>query len=83
MDIYSVRQIPFFEKSFKKKLLNIFSNFFFYLKVQSFRLIMENNFIQMGASIAHAVAFPIGPIFKPFIDCVHLYFTNRFTNIVH
>ena len=32
-------------KCFKKKLLNIFSNFFFYLKVQSFRLIMENNFI--------------------------------------
>ena len=33
-----------------KKLLNIFSNFCFYLKVQSFRLIMENNFIQMAAS---------------------------------
>ena len=26
---------------------DIFSNFFVYLKVQSFRLIMENNFIQM------------------------------------
>ena len=34
-----------------------FSNFFFfYLKVQSFRLIMENNFIQMAASAGHAVA---------------------------
>ena len=36
-------------KCFKRKLLNIFSNFFFfYLKVQSFRLIMKNNFIQMA-----------------------------------
>ena len=33
-----------------KTLLNIFSNFFFYLKVQSFRLIMESNFIQKAAS---------------------------------
>ena len=32
-----------------KKLRNIFSNFFFYLKVQFFRLIMEINFIQMAA----------------------------------
>ena len=39
----------FFWKMLKKKLLNIFSNFCFYLKVQSFRLIMENNFIQMAA----------------------------------
>ena len=38
-----------------KKLLNIFSNFFFYLKVQSLRLILENNFIQMAASAGHAV----------------------------
>ena len=55
-----------------KKLLNIFSNFFSYLKVQSFRLIMENNFIQMGSSAAHAVAYTIGPIFKHIIDCVQL-----------
>ena len=33
--------------------MNIFSNFSFYLKVQSFRLIMENNFIQMAASSGH------------------------------
>ena len=45
----------FFEKCFKK-ILNIFSNFFFYLKMQSFRLKMENNFIQMAASAGHAVA---------------------------
>ena len=46
---------------FKKKLQNIFS-IFFYLKVQPFRLIMENNFIQMAASAGHAVAYTIGPI---------------------
>ena len=34
----------------------------FYLKVQPFRLIMENNFIQMAASAGHAVAYTIGPI---------------------
>lgn len=52
------------------------------MKVQSFRLIMENNFIQMAASAGHAVAYTIGPIFKHIIDCVQLYFTNDFTNIV-
>ena len=43
---------------------------------------MENNFIQMAASAGHAVAYTIGPIFKHIIDCVQLYFTNGFTNIV-
>ena len=43
---------------------------------------MENNFIQMVASTAHAVAYIIGSIFKQIIDCVQLYFTNGFTNIV-
>ena len=47
-----------------KKLLNIFLNYFFYLKVQSFRLIMENNFIEIAASNGY------GPIFKHIIDCV-------------
>ena len=37
---------------FKKKLLNIFSIIFFYLKVQSFWLIMSNNFIQMAVSVS-------------------------------
>ena len=79
---YRVRQIPlFWEKSFKKKLMNIFSNFFFYFRVQSFRLKMENNFIQMAASAIHAVDYKIGSIFKHIIDCVQLYFTNGFTNI--
>ena len=39
-----------------------------YLKVQSFRLIMENNFIQMPASAGHLVAYMIGPIFKHIIE---------------
>ena len=43
---------------------------------------MENNFIHMAASAGHAVAYTIGPIFKHIIDCVQLYFTNVFTNIV-
>ena len=43
---------------------------------------MENNFIQMDASAGHAVAYMIGPIFKHIIDCVQLYFTNGFANIV-
>ena len=43
---------------------------------------MENNFIQMAASADHTVAYTIGPIFKHIIDCVQLYFTNDFTNIV-
>ena len=43
---------------------------------------MENNFIQMAASVGHAVAHTIGPILKHIIDCVQRYFTNGFTNIV-
>ena len=48
-------------------ILNICSNLFIYLKVQSFRLIMENNFM---ASTGHAVEYTIGPILKHIIDCV-------------
>ena len=43
---------------------------------------MENNFIQMAASTGHAVAYTIDSIFKHIIDCVQLYFSNGFTNIV-
>ena len=43
---------------------------------------MENNFIQMAASSGLAVAHTISPIFKHIIDCVQLYYTNGFTNIV-
>ena len=55
---------------FKTKPQNIFSNFFVYLKVQSFWLIMENNFIQMAASAGHAVTYTIGQILEHIIDCV-------------
>ena len=72
----------FFLENALKKLLNIFSTFFFYFKVQSFWLIMENNFIQMAASVGHAVVYTISSIFKHIIDCVQLYFTNGFKNIV-
>ena len=43
---------------------------------------MKNNFIQMVASAGHAIAYTIGLIFKHIIDCVQLYFTNGFTNII-
>ena len=42
---------------------------------------MGNNFVQMAASAGPAVAYTIGSIFKHFIDCVQLHFTNGFTNI--
>ena len=43
---------------------------------------MENNFIEMVSSAGHAVAYTTGPIFKHIIDCVQMYFTNGFTNII-
>ena len=48
-----------------KTTTNIFLNFFFfYLNVQSFRLIMENNFIQMAASTV-------------FHQCLHEYWSLK------
>ena len=73
----------FFLENALKKIYWIFSQIsFFYLKVQSSRLIMENNFIQTTAPAGHSVAYTIGQIFKHIIDCVQGYFTNGFTNIV-
>ena len=43
---------------------------------------MENNFIQMAASAGYAVVYTIDLIFKQLSDCVQLYYTNGFTNIV-
>ena len=43
---------------------------------------MENKLIQMAASTGHAVAYTIEPIFKHIVDCMQLYFTNIFTNII-
>ena len=51
-----VCQTPVFWKILKKTT-EYFLIFFFYLLVQSFRLIMENNFIQMAASAGHAVVY--------------------------
>ena len=54
-DFYRVRQITCFWKMLENKLV-IFSQIsFFYLKVQSSRLIIENNFIQKAASAGHTV----------------------------
>ena len=79
--LYRVRQIAFFLENALKKNYWIFLQIF-YLKVQSFWLIMENNSIQIAASAGHAVANTIGSIFKHILDCVQLYFINDFTNIV-
>ena len=43
---------------------------------------MANNFIQIADLAGRAVVYTIGPIFKHINDCVQLYFTNSFTNIV-
>ena len=78
IEILFIQGQPFFLKMLEK-LLNIFLNLFFYLKVQSFRSIMENNFIQIVASTGHAVTYTIGPNFKHIIDC---HCSNGFTNFV-
>ena len=65
---YRVRQILFLENALKKTTEYFFK--FFYLKIQSFQLLMENNFAQMATSANHVVAYTIGPIFKQIIDCV-------------
>ena len=54
---YRIRQIPFFLGNALKKSLEYILKFFFYSKVQFFRLIMENNFIQISASAGDAVAY--------------------------
>ena len=36
----------------------------------------------MAASAGHAVAYMIGSVFNHIIDCVQVYFTNCFMNIV-
>ena len=43
---------------------------------------MENNLIRMAASAGHAVVYRIVSNFKHIIDCMQLYFSNGFTNIV-
>ena len=55
--IHRVHQIPFLFLENALKTTAYILKFFYYLKVQSFRLIMENNFIPMAASAGHAVAY--------------------------
>ena len=76
-----VPQIPFFGKCFKKNTEYSLKILFLF---ESTILPANNgkNFIQMAPSAGQAVAYTIGPIFKHIIDCVQLYFTNGFTNIV-
>ena len=85
LHIYSYIQGPpntFFFVKCLKETTEYFLKFLFYLKVQSFPFIMENNFIQMAESAGHAVAYTNCPIFKHIIDCMQLYFINGFTHIV-
>ena len=52
----------------KKKTTEYFLKFlFFYLKVQSFRLIMDNDFIQMAASAGHAVVAFCAAVFHQWL----------------
>ena len=60
----------FFLRMLWKKTTEYFLKFVFPLKIQSFRLIIANNFIQKAASSGDAVAYTIGPFFKYIIDCV-------------
>ena len=43
---------------------------------------MQDNFIQMAASDGYAVAYTVGAILKHIMDCVRLYLSNGFTNMV-
>ena len=69
------RNIPFFENTLKKTT-EYFVKFLFLFESTILPV------IQMAASAGHAVAYTIGSIFKQIIDCVQLYVTNGFTNIV-
>ena len=80
--IGSSKYLSFLENALKKTTEHFLKFLFFYLKVQSFRLTMVNNFIQMADLAGHAVAYTIDSIFKHIIDCVQLDFINGFTNIV-
>ena len=76
---YRVRQITIFFNALKTTT-EYFLKFPFLIE----STILPDCFhsIQISASAGQAVAYTIGPIFKHIIDCVQLYFTNDFTNIV-
>ena len=78
---YRVRQIPFLENALNKTTED-FHKFLFLFESTILRLILENNFIQMTGLAGHAVVYTIGPIFKHIMNCVQLYFSNGFQNVV-
>ena len=77
-----VLQNTFFLENALKKTTEYFLKFLFLFESTILPVNNENNFIQMIASAVHTVSNTIGPIFKHIMDCVQLYFTNGFTNIV-
>ena len=54
----------FFLENPLKRTTEYFLKFLDLLKVQSFRLILEGNFVQMAASAGHVVAYTIDSIFS-------------------
>ena len=76
----SLKYLFFLENALKK--FEYFLKFLFLFESTIPRLVMENNFILMAASAGHAVGYTNVPTFKHIIDCMPLYFTNGFTNIV-
>ena len=64
--IYRVREIPFLflENALKKTTKYLLKFLFLFESTIPFRLIMENNFIQMTALAGPAVTYTIGPIYE-------------------
>ena len=73
---------PFLENTLKKKTTEYFLKFLFLFESTILTVNNGKEFHQMAASAVHAVVYTIGPICKHIINCVQLYFTNGFTNIV-
>ena len=85
---YRARQIHFFflENTLKKKLQNIFSNFFFYLKVQFFRLIMEyhsNGWLSWPCSNLHdRLNIKVFVLLTRYYNFINIkYYTTNYANL--
>lgn len=82
------RNTPWFIKNFrfknliKNERLYIFSNGLFYLKVQSLRLMMEHDFIQMTVSVGPKILHGQSPIFQCIFGGKWQYFNNGIADIV-
>ena len=63
------------------KLSDIVSLLPTYLKVAT-KTLQSTKEMSLKGRKGHAVAYTIGSIFKHIINCVQLYFTKGFTNIV-